>query len=238
MRPGLDFRINGVPFQLVRWEFNEDGWAGHIHFKIPDGIYEPGCNNGAYYRKDPDPENPSVPNAHMATPCMPDGEDFTNLPFHDIIHKAARYIDLNLTRLKGSDPIHGDHFSISHSARSKWRSILSGMPNITLSPAEAASLEAETGESPAIQWNRYRILADNHGITGCSVLFSAWKTDDVLLQLETDGFPDDLTGATISGWPLAKFVVTTKAGIEYHFASSFLQTSLDKLCPYQKSKKR
>lgn len=99
-RNGLDVIVDGVLFTLVKWEFNGDGWAGHIYFKIPDGVYEYGANNGAYHYADPDPQNDEVPNANMATPCMEHGGDFASMPFFKIIEEAAQDIASNLSRKK------------------------------------------------------------------------------------------------------------------------------------------
>lgn len=96
MREGLDVVVAGVQFTLVRWEFNMDGWAGHIYFKIPDGLLNEGANNGAYHYPDKDPNDLTVPNANAATPCMEHGEDFQAMRFQDIIREAAQFIVDNL----------------------------------------------------------------------------------------------------------------------------------------------
>ena len=236
LRPGVDARINGVPFKLVRWEFNEDGYAGHIYFKIPDGIYEPDSNNGAYHFKDPNPDDISTPNAHMATPCMPHGESFFDLSFRNIILEAARYIDLNMTRVEKVGSFQRDYRSTLWRAQSKWKSILAGKANVTFSPEEAACLEVRTETVPDLHWDVYEARRVNSNRLGSSVLYSGWRSEGVLCQLETDGFPDDLEGATVEGWPGAQFAVTTKKGLEYRFTRMVLgpQKEDDEICPYRK----
>ena len=236
LRPGIDVRINGVPFVLVRWEFNEDGFDGHIYFKIPDGIYEPVSNNGAYHFKDPNPDDISTPNAHMATSCMPNSENFADISFRNIILEAARHIDLNMIRVEKTGSSHRDYRSTLRCARSKWESILAGKANVTFSPEEASCLEVSTGVAADLHWDTYEALDGDGKILGGSVLYSAWRSEGVLCQLETDGFPDNLEGATVMGWPAFQFVVITKTGHKYRFDRAIISSRkyVDDICPYRK----
>ena len=117
-RDGATFFVNGIPFELVRWNFIEDGMYGAIYFAVSDLIFEVESNSGASCSPidqltqncgdDGPPDYPAV-DAHgvpigavvrCATPCMVNGENFMPFPMEWIIFGAAQFALDNLTRKK------------------------------------------------------------------------------------------------------------------------------------------
>ena len=97
------FTVNGVEFQLLNWNFREDGTMGGIYFLVPKGIYKHinGGNNGAYVYDYP--SNPEFDEARAACPCFDvDGvyeDDFGKCSLNSIVNAAAEFIDLNIPRV-------------------------------------------------------------------------------------------------------------------------------------------
>lgn len=84
----------GVTFDFVRWEVNEDGLAGAIYFRAPEGVLRINSNNGASHWLEPDENKPNV---RMATPCMEHGESFFKMKVMHFINEAVDTVMLNLS---------------------------------------------------------------------------------------------------------------------------------------------
>ena len=87
----LIIKVRGVPFEPLRWDFQNDGLAGHIYFAVPAGTYEPGADNGAYVYDKYDSARGRYQEVHAATCCTefpdPHGHKFT-----EYLYEIARFI--------------------------------------------------------------------------------------------------------------------------------------------------
>lgn len=113
-RDGSTFFVDGIPFEIVKWIFFEDGAYGAIYFAVSDLIFEPGSNNGASFRlfnpasegfdeseMSPARDALGVPIGGLvrcATPCMENGENFMPYPMEWFIFQAAQFALDNLDR--------------------------------------------------------------------------------------------------------------------------------------------
>lgn len=94
--------VDGVKFELLNWDFVEDGFMGGVYFLVPRGIYKyiEGGNNGAYVWEYP--ENPSYDRARAACPCFDvngnSENTFWRCSLKDIAQSAAEFIDMNIPR--------------------------------------------------------------------------------------------------------------------------------------------
>jgi hypothetical protein len=97
--------IKGVNFQLLNWDFCEDGSMGGIYFLVPKGVYKyiEGGNNGAYVR--PDERYKGYDLARAACPCFEvfdhTEEEFMDIKLKYIVQAAAWFIDFNIPRNLG-----------------------------------------------------------------------------------------------------------------------------------------
>jgi len=79
--------VKDIPFELLKWDFQEDGEFGAIYFTVPGAPFARGSNNGASF-------NGLV--VRCATPCMENSVP-GDIPFNEYVEEAARFAYDNLS---------------------------------------------------------------------------------------------------------------------------------------------